>query len=182
MVRAHPQVMAARYVPKPVPCSSQGVALENRAAVLPPVQGSVCACERSVGLTVFAGPFISFGGGDGFAGEIPAWSVAHDGMFFPMDSGGAGDIVLAYRRKELTLAVLARRVLTGLSRVMWCFVGLPVPEGDIKDGERPLIGITPSGVASRSRRLMSYARSSIAASRSEIVAFSVKENTKLNMS
>jgi len=103
-----------------------------------------------VGLTVSAGPFITFSGGDGFAGEIPVLSIPHDAMFCPMDRGGASDIILAYRRRELTLAALGRRVLIGLARVIWRFVGLPASEGDIKDGERPFIGVM-SGVASRSR-------------------------------
>jgi len=102
-------------------------------------------------------------------------------MFCPIESGGAGDMVLAYGRRELTLAALARRVLIGLSRVMRCFVGLLAPEGDIKDGECPFIGVM-SSIALRSRRLMSCARSFVAASRSEIIAFSVKENKEVNKS
>jgi len=99
-------------------------------------------------------------------------------MFHPIVSGGAGDIVLTYRRRELTLVALAQRVSIGLSRVMRYFVGLPALE---EDGEHPSIGIM-SGVASKSRRLMSCARSFVAASRSEVIAFCVKENKQVNMS
>jgi len=82
-------------------------------------------------------------------------------MFRPIDSGGAGDITLAYERRGLMLAALVRIVLIGLSKVVRCLVG--ASEGDIKDGKRQFIGVI-SGVASRSRRLMSCARSFVAAS------------------
>ena len=107
----------------------------------------------------------------------PALSVAHDAMFRPIHSGGAGDITLAYERRELMLAALAWRVLIGLSRVMRCFVRLPASEGDIKDGEHLFIGVM-SGVASRSRRLMSCARSFIAATSSEIISFLCQRKQK----
>ena len=102
-----------------------------------------------MGLAVSAGPFITFGG-DGLAGEIPALSIPHDAMFCLMNRGGASDIILAYGRRELTLAALAQRVLIGVSRVIWSFVGLPASEGNTKDGERPFIAVM-SGVAARSR-------------------------------
>lgn len=124
-----------------------------------------------VNLKVGAGACESFGGD--FAGEIPALSVAHGAMCCPMDGTTAVDIVLAYGRSEVTLAALARRRLTGLSRVMR-FVGLPAWEEANKDGERPLIG-DMSGVACKSRRLMSCARSFVAASRRDITAQSMSQ-------
>jgi len=83
-----------------------------------------------VSLKAGTGSLASFGGG-GFAGEIPALSVAHGAMFclMPLDLPWAVDTVLAYGRRELTLAAFAWRVLTGLSSVMRYFVGLPMSEG-----------------------------------------------------
>jgi hypothetical protein len=91
-----------------------------------------------------------------------------------MDGTTAVDIVLAYGRSEVTLAALARRRLTGLSEVT-LFVGLPAWEEANKDGERPLIG-DMSGVAWRSRRLMSCARSFVAASSRDMTAQSISQN------
>jgi hypothetical protein len=126
-----------------------------------------------VNLKVGAGACESFGGD--FAGEIPALSVAHGAMCCPMDGTTAVDMVLAYGRSEVTLAALARRRLIGLSRGM-PFVGLPAWEEANKDGERPLIG-DMSGVACKSRRLMSWARSFVAASKRDITAQSMSQQS-----
>jgi hypothetical protein len=72
---------------------------------------------------------MSFSGGAGFTGEMPALSIAHGAMFCPINCTGAANMVLAYGRMELTLAMFARRVLMGLSSVMWYFIGLPTSEG-----------------------------------------------------
>jgi hypothetical protein len=125
-----------------------------------------------VNLKVDAGAWESLGGD--FAGDIPALSVAHGATCCPMDETTAVDIVLEYGRSDVTLAALARRRLIGLSRIMR-FVGLPAWEDANKDGERPLRGDI-SGVACRSRRLMSCARSFVAASRRDITAQSVSQN------
>jgi hypothetical protein len=55
-----------------------------------------------------SGSSTSFSSGAGFAGEMPALSVAHGAMFCPINCTGTANMVLAYGWRELTLAMFAR--------------------------------------------------------------------------